>query len=51
MKLHADDLAALHNRREPPAVLGDGNRVARDGRGEAVREIQLRAGSQAVGDR
>src|SRR2546423_1737447 len=51
MKLDAGDLAALDDRGEPLAVLGDGDGVGGDRARIAVREIHLRAVGDAVDDR
>ena len=45
VKLHAGDLAALHDRGERLAVFGGRDGVGGDGRDVAVREVHLRAGA------
>src|SRR5207245_8045041 len=51
MKLHAGDVATLHDGGERLPVIGDGDGVAVDGRGVAVREVHLRAGRDALHNR
>src|SRR2546425_712892 len=51
MELHTCHVAALYDRGERFAVLGDRDRIAGDGRHEAVREVDLRAGGHAFDKR
>ena len=48
VKLHAADMVALDGRGERPAVRGGRHAVGGDRRGERVREVDLRAVSDAV---